>query len=63
MTVEKIRGLVRPFVTVLMVLALVVFEGFAVFALREKPGAEFLNLVAIIVAFWFAERKTPPTTP
>ena len=63
MTVEKVRGLVRPIVTGVLVLSYVSFESYRVFVVGEKPSAEFVSLVGIVVAFWFAERKAKPSTP
>ena len=64
--VETIRGLVRPIVTFLVVLALVGILAFLVVKFADLEMAKdvvtsFLILVTAISAFWFASRTKPPT--
>lgn len=64
--VETIRGLVRPVVTVLVILALVVVVvalvlKFADLEMARTVVAAFLVLVASISGFWFASRKPTGT--
>jgi len=66
--VETIRGLVRPIITFLVVLALIAVLGFLVlkFAdldMAKNVVASFLILVTAITAFWFGQRVKPPTPP
>jgi len=66
--VDTIRGLVRPIITFLVILALVVVLVFLVvkFAdleMAKNVVASFLILVTAITAFWFGQRTTPPTPP
>ncbi len=61
--VENIRGLVRPIVTFLVILALVVVVCYLVFKFADLVMAKdviigFMTLVASIVGFWFGSRKT-----
>ena len=67
-TVETIRGLVRPIVTFLVVLALVAVLVFLVIRFADLEMAKdvvtsFLILVTAISAFWFGTRTTKPPTP
>lgn len=66
--VEIIRGLVRPVVTFLVVLALVVVLFILVVKFADLDMAKivlvgFMTLVGIITGFWFASRKTEGTPP
>lgn len=61
--VETIRGLVRPIVTFLVILALVVIVCFLVFKYANVDMATviisgFMTLVASVTGFWFGSRKT-----
>ena len=62
--IDKVRGLVRPIVTFLIILALVIILVFLVFKFADLEMAKtvvvaFLTLVTAITAFWFGSR-TPP---
>jgi len=64
--VETIRGLVRPVVTFLVILALVAVLVFLVVKFADLEMAKdvvtsFLILVTAITAFWFGQRTKPPT--
>ena len=64
--VDKIRGLVRPVVTFLVVLALVGILAFLVVKFADLEMAKdvvksFLILVTAVTAFWFGQRTKPPT--
>ena len=64
--IETIRGLVRPVVTFLVVLALVGILVFLVVMFADLDMARdvvtsFLILVTAITAFWFGQRQKPPT--
>lgn len=50
-TLNFIRGLARPFLTFVMPGAFIAF-----IFLKVDPPAEFKTMVAMIVAFYFAER-------
>jgi len=66
--VETIRGLVRPIITYLVILALVGVVVFLVVKFADLEMAKdvitsFLILVTAISAFWFGQRTTkPPAT-
>jgi len=66
--IETIRGLVRPVVTFLVILALVAVLVFLVVKFADLEMAKdvvtsFLILVTAITAFWFGQRQKPPTPP
>ena len=66
--VETIRGLVRPVVTFLVILALVGILAFLVVKFADLEMAKdvvtsFLILVTAVTAFWFGQRTTKPPTP
>ena len=66
--VETIRGLVRPVVTFLVILALVgvliyLVVKFADLDMAKDVVTSFLILVTAISAFWFGTRTTKPPTP
>jgi len=61
--VEIIRGLVRPIVSLIVVLALVgvviyLIVKFADLELAKIFAAAFLGLIGPIVGFWFGTRKS-----
>ena len=64
--VKVIRGLVRPVITFLVILALVVVVVFLVIKYADAETgksvvAGFMTLVASIVGFWFGSRKSDGT--
>jgi len=66
--VETIRGLVRPVITFLVMLTLVVIViclvvKYADLEMARNVVASFLILVTAITAFWFGQRVKPPTPP
>lgn len=68
MDIETIRGLVRPIVTFLVILALVGILAFLVVKFADLEMAKdvvssFLILVTAITAFWFGHRTTTPPKP
>lgn len=63
MNVETIRGLVRPVVTILVVLALVAIlvylvVKFADLDMAKTFAAAFIGLIGPIIGFWFGQRTT-----
>jgi len=65
-TIEVFRGLVRPIITFLVVLALVGILVFLVLKFADLEMAKnvvtsFLILVTAITSFWFGQRAKPPT--
>lgn len=63
---DIIRGLVRPIITFLVILTLVVIVGFLVVRFGDLDMAKdvvtsFLILVTAVTAFWFGQRTRPPT--
>ena len=68
MNVETIRGLVRPIITFLVILTLVIVlvvlvVKFADLEMAKDVMGSFLILVTAITAFWFGQRTTKPPTP
>ena len=69
MYVEAIKCLVRPIITYLIVLALVIVVVFCVVKFADMEMAKvivhsFLILVTAITSFWFGQRHpSPPTSP
>lgn len=66
--VETIRGLVRPVVTFLVVLALVGILAFLVIKFADLEMAKdvvmsFLILVTAVTSFWFGQRQKPGPPP
>ena len=66
--IETIRGLVRPIVTFLVILALVgilvfLVVKFADLEMAKDVVSSFLILVTAITAFWFGQRANPPKPP
>ena len=66
--VNAIKCLVRPVITYLVMLALVVVVIFLVVKFADLEMAKnvvtsFLILVTAISAFWFGQRTRPPTPP
>ena len=64
-TIETIRGLVRPIITFLVILALVGILVFLVVKFADLEMAKdvvtsFLILVTAVTAFWFGQRQKPP---
>lgn len=63
--IEAVKGLVRPIVTYLVILALVGILTFLVVKFADQEMAKdvvtsFLILVTAITAFWFGQRTKPP---
>lgn len=66
--IDAIKCLVRPIITYLVMLALVVVVVFLVVKFADLEMAKnvitsFLILVTAISAFWFGQRSRPPTPP
>ena len=67
-TINIIRGLVRPIITFLVILALVGILVFLVVKFADLEMAKdvvtsFLILVTAVTAFWFGQRTAKPPTP
>ena len=61
--VDKIRGLVRPIVTFIVILSMVISLLYLVLKFGDSEMAKdiiaaFLVLVAAVTGFWFGSRKT-----
>jgi len=66
--IDTIRGLVRPVITFLVMLTLVIIViclvvKYADLEMARNVVASFLILVTAITAFWFGQRVKPPTPP
>jgi hypothetical protein len=55
--VNAIRGLTRPFVTAVLVLALVGFVGVRMLGYAQSDVPEmFSGIVGVVIGYWFASR-------
>jgi len=66
--IDTSRGLVRPVITFLVMLTLVIIViclvvKYADLEMARNVVASFLILVTAITAFWFGQRVKPPTPP